>query len=221
MRFLEEMGIIDLERDSIHDIGLIFSGSVPQPIHFDIAKVKANKDCYEEVMGLPNSPAVILLGFSGPIQIGVEKSQAEMVSSDESFYPKCKIKGGVPGEEFVVVGEVEQLSIKMGKEYTDEMYILKSEGGFMFKGDFLHAGYPAATVDQDVEMQAWKSVNEILMDFSANPYLWDKKYGQTDVFERLLAVPNLDTIARLHCMVKPRDKEFIIESAGIGFDIDE
>jgi hypothetical protein len=217
--YLKKLGLIDLERECVHDIGLIVAGSKPQPMHFDVASTPDNSKCYDEVMALPNSPAVILLGFSGPIRIGVEKSQVKMISSSDLLYPKCQIEGGVEGEDFVVVGEVEQASIKKKKEYKDEMYVIESEGGFMFKGDFFHAGVPSAALDQEVEMEAWNSVHEILMAFSLEQTEWDSEIAQAKVFERLMEVPHLETITRLHCMVKPkRDEEFMISSGEVGFE---
>jgi hypothetical protein len=220
VKVLVKLGVIDPTKERVHNIGLIVGGSTFQPFHFDVAKVSKNKDCYDEAMALPHSPAAILLGFSGAIRLGVKDDQVKMLPAGEAHQRTCQIEGGVPGEEFVVAGYREQTSIRMKKEYTDKICIIESDGGFIFKGDFVHSGAPTVA-SAEKEKIAWKSVNKILMDYSVEEDTKDKR-TQEEVFEKLLGVPHLDTVTRFHCMVVPKmDKPFIISPGDIGFEREE
>jgi hypothetical protein len=216
VRLLHESGCIDLRKEFVHDIGLLIGGLEPQPIHFDVASVQGvNRENYEEVMNLPNAPAVVIRSCKGVTRIGVEKKSLSHVTGSAvkkgRFVEKGK-KGG--GEEVEVVGETEMMRMKEdGTSSRENLYIIQSRKGFKFRGDFNHAGMLPLTLDGEGQ-KAWNKATEILMPLVMSgeklPLLFE------DVFEKLCQVPGLDSVTRLHCMVMPRNRDFTIAPKYVG-----
>ena len=94
--------------------------------------------------------------------------------------------------------------------------ILQSETGFVFRGDFKHAGVPIIYGGSVMELNAWKKVQAVLM-----PVLLDERQrydiGYRLVFNKLCEVASLDAITRLHVMTKPKDVNFEIPEDTIGY----
>jgi hypothetical protein len=207
-----------MAKEYVHDIGLIVGGSVPQPLHFDIAKSKKNRKCYDDVMAHPFAPAVVLMPCGArPMRIGFGKSEADLVETEDGI--KCMLNSGSE-ETFRFVGEVEQMVYQEGKDpRLDEMYCVESDIGFKFKGDFIHSGMPPVTTDGE-ESKAWSAVNEILGPLLLHPTRTES--GFIRVFEELCTVPSLHTITRFHCMILPRTRvEFHVPVKDIGYYTEE
>jgi hypothetical protein len=217
---LEESGCIDLKKEFVHDIGVLVGGSEPQPLHFDAAQVKdVNDKDYNEVMNLPNAPAVAVMACKGVTRIGVERSMLSHVSVKNEAVKKGYIveKGKKKGAEVEVAGEIDRLRVMEGGDSSmEKLYIIQSSKGFIFRGDFSHAGMPPLTLDGEGQ-KAWNKVNEILAPLvvsgSKAPALLE------EVFGKLCEVPSLDSIARLHCMVMPRDRKFTIAPKYVGHNL--
>jgi hypothetical protein len=221
VRLLHESGCIDLKKEFVHDIGLIVGGSHPQPPHFDAAKVKKiNEEDYEQVMSLPNAPAVALVACKGVTRIGVETNMLSHVTAGrDGVLKKAYIveKGKKKGAEVQVAGEIEMTRYKEdGTSSVESMYIMQSKKGFIFRGDFDHSGMPPLMLDGEGQ-KAWNRVNEILMPLVVS----GSKLAVLleEVFEKLCEVPSMDSITRLHCMVMPRDKDFTIAPEFVGHNL--
>jgi hypothetical protein len=137
---------------------VVCCGTEDQPIHHDVVAqkyawwvdswdVEMNPDethvwweCsrtkYNAAMCSTHAPGGMILGMgeAGPVFLGVQRDEVQQVS-----LAKCKIKGGKVGETFDIVQE------------TEHLVVIKGEQGFMFTGDFKHAGMRHSSDDELLE----------------------------------------------------------------------
>ena len=215
---LDKLGLTDCNKEYILVMGLILGGSVTQPIHFDVAKSECNEDMYDEVMNLPNSPASLLLGFGESTQITVELGSIQELEK-RGVERYGSVIGGVEGEQFLIIRQHNVVDQKGETKEEKEVVMLESKRGFLFKGDFCHAGSPVPKT-AGVENRAWKKVHNILL-----PMIIDEnKRNEGDynaIFTKLCQVPFLDTITRFHVLICPKNVDFMIPDNAVGVDADD
>jgi hypothetical protein len=209
------------DKEYAHVIGLIVGGTHHQPVHFDAAEFPGNKENYQRVMEQFNSPASVLLGLGHAVRICVPEDMCDNVHTDNcNIY--CTIKGGIPGEKFVVVEQekaVERLIRKdTGKIYetTKKLFTLESKHGFIFRGDFKHAGAKITT--NEISGPAWEKVHSILYPLTCNGKLRNPKMNEY-IFRNLCDVPHLDTITRLHVAILPKGEGFQMDENAVGYEV--
>jgi len=85
---------------------------------------------------------------------------------------------------------------------------LEDDLGFIFRGDFWHAGAPMSM--SQLDMEVWKQVEYLLMPaVIGNQELTDDE--KKAMFQEFCDVRNFHLITRLHVAVKPKDIQFTIE----------
>ena len=215
---LHMLEICDVDKEEAIEVGLIIGGTVLQPIHFDVAKKKCNEANYDSVMASPYAPASILIGFNNPTRVAVAtESIYDSHTAEDELSTLCSIRGGVPNKEVMTLN-VEDVAEQTadGDKKCYSVAILQSETGFVFRGDFKHAGVPIIYGGSVMELNAWKKVQAVLM-----PVLLDERQrydiGYRLVFNKLCEVASLDAKTRLHVMTKPKDVNFEIPEDTIGY----
>jgi hypothetical protein len=205
-------------------IGLIVGGTESQPIHNDVVKTKVNEDLYEKVMKMDYPPASVLLGFGRPVRIGVLKQDVQDLISHEGWKQDCSVKGANPNDRFRVVSDETVFHQKANKTIqTTNIVTLQGDDGFLFNGDFLHAGAPVVLTPGETEFETWSNVKQILQPLIA---LSDKLNAETmkTTFPRLCSVASLNMITRLHvqlCPILEEGEEFIVVPNSVDVYMDE
>jgi len=98
---------------------------------------------------------------------------------------------------------------------TEHVHVVESKTGFMFRGDVDHCGAPTMYVNS-VQKQLVLNVEHLGMKAYTSrgnaglPANFDK------VFRELTKMPDLDTIARFHCLTMPRDTKFHLPQNAVG-----
>lgn len=140
-KYLIDLGLLNMAEEEVHTIGVIIGGSVTQPIHFDVAKAECNQDTYEEVLRSPYAPVSLLLGLGGSTRLVIQKEDIDgaIKPSVDGTEMMCSVKGGISGEEFVVVSDEEVEETRDGNTFRKNVVTLECETGFSLKGDFCHA----------------------------------------------------------------------------------
>lgn len=216
---LNTMGIMSTSTEYARGIGLIIGGTEAQPIHFDVPETPTNQDDYKRVMRLPNAPASILLGFGGcPVRICVPEYETNRIYTDENKR-YCELYKGIPDEQFEIVDQesIVQIRKTAGEEFVEEkvdVVTLESDHGFIFRGDFNHAGARIAT--DEVTSSTWDMVHDILSPLTFNKLLFAGEFKS--IFTKLCDVPYLDRITRLHVCVFPKDEAFDMPEDMVGYN---
>jgi hypothetical protein len=225
-RILELAGIINPKKETIVLICLIIGGSYYQPIHFDTALDDMNESEYEKAMKETYAPASILLGFDWPVRLAIEASSVKKTDEAQSdlTFPQwmCQVEGGIKNQKFKKVAEVEVVQRAIKEDRTTvpckpkKLVTLQSNSGFRLRGDFCHAGAPSVNTS-DEAITAWNQVEPLL---KVDTYVKNKKTAKSNfegILKKLMSVPNMDSITRLHVQVKPIDSKFVIPSNKVGF----
>jgi hypothetical protein len=137
---------------------------------------------------------IIGMGEAGPVFLGVQRDEVQQVSM-----AKCKIKGGKVGETFDIVRE------------TEHLVVIKGEQGFMFTGDFKHAGVRHSSDDELLE-DLNKRVSAIVDDEA----LSDKKRMNL-VMDIICNFKGLNRLCRLHCATRLIKRNVELQHNTIGF----
>jgi hypothetical protein len=225
-RILELAGIINPQKECIVLICLIIGGWDFQPVHFDTAVDDENKSDYKKAMQGKYAPASILLGFGTPVRLAIEASSVEKptesVSGGTFNEGMCCVKGGIPDQQFHRIADVEVVQRAINDDEKTvtlqhkNMVVLQSDKGLKFRGDFCHAGAPSVHTS-DEAITAW---NRVLPLLKVDTYVKSEKHAKSNfegILKKLMSVPNMDSITRLHVQVKPINSKFVIPSNKVGF----
>jgi hypothetical protein len=192
---LYAIGLVNKKMETIEEVGLLVGGTTAQHFHADIPKDESNEDNYDRAMSHIYAPASILLGFGNPVRLVVEEKDISDTFI-ENGQTKCRINGGYEGESFKMIGKL------------SGGVMLEHDRGFIFRGDFWHAGAPMRMSQLDVGV--WKQVENLLMPaVIGNIELNDEE--KKEIFHEFCNVRNFNLITRLHVAVKPKDIEFTIQ----------
>jgi hypothetical protein len=213
---LSKLGLLNKEKESAHDIGLIVGGSETQPIHFDVPSLSCEEDQYERVMNLPYAPASILLGLRHATRLTIRKSDTTDVERSE-LEETCAVAGGIPDEKFLVVGSQRHTNEEGDRKEETEVVVLESKHGFVFRGDFKHAGSPTVK-SAGVEFTTWTTVlghlRPLLRAYKTNA----PKLDFTSAFTKLCEVPMLNTITRMHVQLIPKNETIKMPDDAVGVE---
>jgi hypothetical protein len=195
---------MDARHEFVLDIGLVIGGSSIQPLHVDVNKTETNGEIYEEVMGLPNSPALVLLGLKSPTRIAIETAKVSEIVVDGTT-TTCSVTGGLEGDRYTVIGQ--ETLVEEGEMTEDKknLTIIETPIGYVIRGDFDHAG-TAVVHTAGPERSAWRKVQSIL-----HPILIEKgkrdKIWYEKAFNEICDVGSLDSITRLVYIIGPKDRK--------------
>jgi hypothetical protein len=192
---LHAIGLVNKKKETVEEVGLLVGGTTTQHFHADIPADESNEEDYKVTMSHVYAPASILLGFGNPVRLVVEEKDISdtFIEGGET---KCRIDGGYEGESIKMIG------------MSNGGVMLEHDRGFIFQGDFWHAGAPMRMSQLDVGV--WKQVENLLMPaVIGNIELNDKE--KKDIFHEFCDVRNFHLITRLHVAVKPKDIEFTIQ----------
>lgn len=192
---LHAIGLVNKNKETVEEVGLLVGGTTAQHFHADIPKDKSMKENYNKAMSHVYAPASILLGFGNPVRLVVEEKDIIDTSTD-GVDQLCSIDGGYEGETLKMIGK------------SSGGVILEVDRGFIFRGDFWHAGAPMRM--SKLDMEVWKQVESLLMPaVIGNVELNDEE--KKDIFHEFCNVCNFNRITRLHVAVKPKDIQFTIQ----------
>ena len=212
---LRKLGLLNRSEEYVHSIGLIIGGLQTQPIHHDVSKSVCKENDYDRVMALPYAPASILLGLGHSVRLAVREKDVALFDKG-GITEKCCIAGGVPGQQFEVVGRSTHWNKDNQQKRKRKIVTIESKHGLVFKGNFQHGGSPIPTNTAGVESETWTTVMQRLM-----PFIHYKKLTEADhkdILDILFGEPNLNVISRLHCEVLPLSKELNMDSNTVGTD---
>jgi hypothetical protein len=206
---LEAEHVVFPQFEALDDIGLLIAGTEDQPLHHDVARSftewvsKVNYNAEEEApvpgwevgrreynmaMVSPYAPSSVILGLGEETKVllGVQRDQIERVKSSG----KCTVVGGT-GKEFYIVRE------------TEHLVVIEAERGFMFTGDFKHAG-----VKNVSHMSPENALVELLIK-QMSTILDDKSLSaraqSTGIVDMLCTFPELNKLCRFHCTTQLHD----------------
>jgi hypothetical protein len=152
-------------------------------------------------MCLPNAPSAALLSFSPLTRIAVEKDSVLLDNIHlVDGLPFAPISGGRDDECFRIIPSPSNST-------NDDSIIIESPSGFLIRGDFTHAGISAITHSPPV-LSAFQRLQRIILPLRYNPSL-NRRSNYPSIFQQLCDIQSLDTIARLHVFIAPRDHYFL------------
>jgi len=203
-KLLHQLGIMNSKMEYADAIGLIVGGTETQPIHCDVVETDVNKDLYDKVMKMDYPPASVLLGFGRPVRIDLRRQEIQdLISHEEGWRKDCRVKGANPNDRFRVVSDGTVIHYKTDKT-TDATNVvtLQGEDGFLFKGDFKHAGAQIVLTPGETEFETWSNVKRLLQPLVAFSNKQNAQEYKT-TFPRLCSIASLNTITRLHVQLCP------------------
>jgi hypothetical protein len=225
-----ELGVIDPDHESLHEIGILIGGTEDQSLHHDCARRfvrwypqpitgKENERELSEILGVldgfevdvlryntvmssPYAPSSMLvaLGNEGEMFVGVQKDRILRRSVGSK---RCVIDGA-DNVEYEIVRE------------TDMLVVLRVKGGVIFTGDFPHCGVRnvgRGTPEEVLVNELNQKIQAILEDFSARQRVSRSKA----VVDMLCRFPGLDKLSRLHCSTQTHDCGISIPFNMIGY----
>jgi hypothetical protein len=205
---LVEEKVIFPQFETLGDISMLIAGTEDQPLHHDIARAysqwvsKINYNAKEEhpvqgwevgrreynkAMCSPYAPSSIILGMGegAKLSLGVQKDQISQVGEK-----KCMVIGGT-GETFDIVRETKYLAV------------IRTEHGFMFTGDFRHAGVRNVS-RQSPDNRLLELLNDKVTHTLGDESLSSQKQ-LTKIVDMLCNFPNLNKLCRFHCTTQLLD----------------
>lgn len=227
---LQRVGLLNMEREEIDDMGLLVGGSEDQSLHHDICRQwtfwlphrgskvpptlgwEANRYAYNGAMADRYAPSSCLVGLGRRhyIFVGVQKDQVEWVDNNNNIHAgknqkrkQCRIKQGLPHQIFDVVRENEQL------------VVLKVPNGCVFTGDFQHAGV-RNVASGSPEAELLVDVNQRLGAIAEKKIASDAKKAKA-IMNMFCNFKGLDQLCRLHWSTKLRDSTMVIPRDSIGY----
>lgn len=204
-KVLAGFNLLNEETEYVNEIGLLCGGTEFQPVHFDVPANPDDKESYLEAMRLPNGPAIILLDFGETCRLGVPTTVVpEVVTIQRDTF---------------LIGQYEV------KEYSDEeetkmrvqnITLLQTSHGFIFRGDFKHTGAPLFEKSH-VTQKIWEKAYECLKGHIMDPNRRNARNNKI-VFDKLSEIDKIKEIMRLHVQILPKGFELKVRSEDVEVD---
>jgi hypothetical protein len=225
-----ELGVIDPEHESLHEIGILIGGTEDQSLHHDCARrfVKWHPEAmtgkesqkelanmegvldgfeidvlrYNTVMSSPYAPSSLLVGLgpSGDMLVGVQKD---------------RILRETLGSKWCVIEGADDVKYEIVRE-TGTLAVLRVSGGVIFTGDFPHCGvrnFHRGTPDEELVKDLNQKIRTITNEYSSRQRVSRSK----TVVEMLGQFPGLNRLCRLHCSTQTHDCSISIPFNMIGY----
>lgn len=226
-KLLHQLGWMNNNVEYAYAIGLIIGGTETQPIHYDVAKSKGNKDTYDKVMRSQNPPAGLLFGFGPPVRLGIRQDAVTTIVEKEGE-KYCSVDGANATDEFLLVSQETCVHRRINNTMqSTDIALLEAKHGFCFKSNFDHAGACLVLTPGEQQHDVWNTVQRILqvpflVATKERPSISADNENQTDDFEykdrlfrKLCHVKSLNTITRLHVQLCPKNVVFEIDSNSV------